>query len=118
MRSEFVAAWLLTVAMHVGALLLLAWLVDRWLIHTQLAWREWLWRIALFGGVLTASAPMFFGMPALARFVLPSSAATTPIAQTSVVSALPAPQLRSKVMAAKTPTDRRIALDATTARRP
>lgn len=92
MRNEFVVAWLLTLALQVGALVLLAWLLDRWIMPTRLAWRELLWRTALFGGVLTASAPILLGVPSLVRFALPLTDATPSFAQTSnetVVAMLP-----------------------------
>ncbi len=45
------ALWLATYALHSTLLLLSAW----WLAHVFPAARERLWRLALFGGLLTAS---------------------------------------------------------------
>ncbi len=67
MKSELVAAWLLTLALHAAVLLALAWLVDRQLPRDHLGWREWLWRIALFGALLTASGQMLLDTPKAAR---------------------------------------------------
>ena len=72
MRSEWVATWVLTFALHAGVLLLVAWLVDRGRFRSQLAWRELLWRGALFGAVLSASLQVFSGIPAPARLALAS----------------------------------------------
>ena len=48
------AGWLLSVALHGGLLLAAAKLIDR-IARLAPATREWMWRSALFGGVLTAS---------------------------------------------------------------
>src|SRR5688500_5492266 len=74
MRSEWVATWLLTFALHTGALLLVAWSVDRGRLRAQLAWRELLWRGALFGALLSASLQTLAGLPVAARLVLASAA--------------------------------------------
>ena len=74
MRSETLAVWLLTFALHAGVLLLLAWLLDRGRLRAQLAWRELLWRGALFGALFSASLQVFSGMPAPARFAFASAA--------------------------------------------
>lgn len=73
MRSETLAVWLLTFALHAGVLLLLAWLLDRGRLRAQLAWREVLWRGALFGAVFSASLQTLSGLPA-PRLVLASIA--------------------------------------------
>jgi beta-lactamase regulating signal transducer with metallopeptidase domain len=67
MKSELVAAWLLTLCLHAGVLLTLAWLLDRNVLRHQLGWREWVWRLALFGGLLTASGQMLLDTPKAAR---------------------------------------------------
>jgi beta-lactamase regulating signal transducer with metallopeptidase domain len=51
---NLVAAWLLNVAMQSVLLLIAACLIDR-LFTMRNAWRELLWRAALFGGVFTAT---------------------------------------------------------------
>ncbi len=60
--SALVAGWLLTYLVHSTLLLVLAWLADRLLSDRQLALRETLWRLALFGGLLTASAQLATGV--------------------------------------------------------
>jgi beta-lactamase regulating signal transducer with metallopeptidase domain len=52
---NIIAAWLLTVAIHGVVLLLAAWTIDTWVPSLRGAWRELLWRTALFGCVLTAT---------------------------------------------------------------
>ena len=49
-------AWLLTLALHAFGLLTLAFVVDRLVLRMPGAWRELLWRSALFGALLTATA--------------------------------------------------------------
>lgn len=77
MNPEFVrllAAWLLTTAVHGSVLLGLAWLIDR--VHTRaFAWRELMWRCALFGGVITAGAQMCMTTPLHWRLPLPATTA-------------------------------------------
>ncbi|GAA0723088.1 M56 family metallopeptidase [Dokdonella soli] len=80
MRSDVVATWLLTLALHAGVLLTMAWIIDRGALRTHLAWRELLWRVALFGSVLTASAQCLFDVPVSARLLLPGVAGTAPAA--------------------------------------
>ncbi|QBB71836.1 M56 family metallopeptidase [Pseudolysobacter antarcticus] len=67
--THFVA-WLLTVAMHAMLLLACAWLLDTTL-KLRLAWRELLWRSALFGGALTASIAFLpIPLPTALRFAV------------------------------------------------
>jgi len=75
MRIELVAVWLLTFALHAGVLLVAAWIVDRGILRTRLAWRELLWRTALFGGALTASAQVLVEVPTATRIAMPMIAA-------------------------------------------
>lgn len=70
MRTELLATWLLTFALHAGVLLLLAWLLDRSRSRVLLAWRELLWRGALFGALLSASVQALPVLPAPARWVM------------------------------------------------
>lgn len=56
-----IAGWLLTVALHGGLLLIVAWMIDRIWRAPQNAWRELIWRCALFGGVITASLQLVAG---------------------------------------------------------
>ena len=48
------AAWLLTYLLHSSVLIGVAWALCRWLPIRSNAIREWLWTVALFGGLLTA----------------------------------------------------------------
>jgi hypothetical protein len=65
------AGWLLTVALHGGLFLLAAWLIDRTWHAPPNAWRELMWRVALFGGVITASMQPIAGpSPIAARWQL------------------------------------------------
>jgi beta-lactamase regulating signal transducer with metallopeptidase domain len=52
-------AWLLMLALHAGTLLGIAWAIDSVLPNLRGAWRELLWRTALFGCVLTATVQAF-----------------------------------------------------------
>ena len=70
MNAELFAAWLLTLAMHAGVLLVLAWAFDRSRLQVHLGWREWIWRLALFGGFLTSIAQFVLETPGPARFSL------------------------------------------------
>ncbi|MEP6939310.1 MAG: M56 family metallopeptidase [Rudaea sp.] len=75
-------AWLLTVALHGGVLLTIAWVVDRVFSRSMDrlhggAWRESLWRVALLGGVFTATLQIASGLPSLAgRWQVVPGAAT------------------------------------------
>ena len=60
-----VVEWLLTVALQSVLLLIAAWAIDR-VFALRNAWRELLWRAALFGGVLTATLQMFSAQVPLA----------------------------------------------------
>jgi beta-lactamase regulating signal transducer with metallopeptidase domain len=73
MRSDLVVAFLLTLALHASVLLLAAALFDRAVARGRLGWRECAWRLALFGGALTAGAQVFAGHPVAPRFTLPSN---------------------------------------------
>jgi beta-lactamase regulating signal transducer with metallopeptidase domain len=56
-----ITAWLLTIAVHGTLLLLVAWTIDRVFGSLRCAWRELLWRTALFGCVLTATLQIVSG---------------------------------------------------------
>lgn len=77
MWSETVASWLLTLALHAGVLLMAAWIIDRRFLQDHPGWRELLWRMALFGAVLTASVQSLLQPPTAARFDLSSAASAT-----------------------------------------
>lgn len=74
MGIDLVAAWVLTLSLHAGVLLLAAWLVDRGALRTMPAWRELLWRVALFGALASASAQALLGSPLSPQLPLPVTA--------------------------------------------
>jgi hypothetical protein len=78
MRTEYLAAWLLTLGLHVGILLSLAWIADRTVLRGHLGWREWLWRIALLGGVLTATGQFLIDAPKVAHIAVINAAGPVP----------------------------------------
>ena len=81
-----IAGWLLTVALHGGVLLAAAWLIDRTWRAPPNAWRELMWRVALFGGVITASAQPIAGpSPIAARWQLAGVTASSSITSASTV---------------------------------
>ncbi len=116
MAIESVAAWLLTLALHGCVLLCLAWIVDRGVLRAYPGWRELLWRVALFGGALTASVQALVDAPLPARIVLARAAAPVvpaPAKPTSVAAhsapgnariGTPAARTEAQVPAARTPT--------------
>jgi beta-lactamase regulating signal transducer with metallopeptidase domain len=53
-----VGAWLLTYMVHSTVLLVAAWIVAHLLGSRRLAWQEMLWRGALLGGLVTATAQL------------------------------------------------------------
>lgn len=59
-----VGSWFGTFAFHSTVLLLAVWLVRRWLRGDE-ALEELLWRVAMFGGVVTASVQRWLGSSAL-----------------------------------------------------
>jgi beta-lactamase regulating signal transducer with metallopeptidase domain len=81
-------AWLLMFVVHASVLLLVAWAIDAAFPSLRGAWRELLWRTALFGCALTATvqtlAPphSYFGRWhwAATTISVPRDAATTPAA--------------------------------------
>ena len=84
------AGWLLTVALHGSVFLAAAWLIDRSWNAPPNAWRELMWRVALFGAVITASLQPITGLsPVAARWQLAGSAeASSAIAPTLAASTL------------------------------
>ncbi len=75
-------SWLLTYTLHSTLLLGLAWVLTRWRPETAPR-REWLWKAALVGGLITASAQAVLdlepmgGVVSLARSTPASDAAVT-----------------------------------------
>ncbi|MGA9333196.1 MAG: M56 family metallopeptidase, partial [Rudaea sp.] len=56
-----IAGWLITFALHGTAFALVAWAIDRSLAARHIAWRELIWRFALFGAAISASVQCFDG---------------------------------------------------------
>lgn len=73
MAIEAMLALLLTFVVHALVLLALAWMADRGALRGYPAWRELLWRVALFGALLTTSAQAVSTAPLPLRFVWPST---------------------------------------------
>lgn len=71
MTIETTLAFLLTVAAHAAVLLALAWAVDRGVLRRHPAWRELLWRFALFGALLSAGAQAVSNVRTPLRFAWP-----------------------------------------------
>ncbi len=101
--SAIMTAWLLTIALHGGALIACAWGVDRALRGTgglrAGAWRESLWRAALCGGVLTATLQIAAGLPSPAarwQFV-PAQSVVATVATTAAQPANSASQPSAQV---------------------
>jgi hypothetical protein len=77
--SDQALAWLLTYAVHSTLLLAMAWAVSRGLGGRRLRLQETIWRCALLGGLVTASAQLAFGqmghLPIAGRWTLASGGA-------------------------------------------
>ena len=101
MQSESIAGWLLTLALHAGVLISIAWLVDRGRVRTQLAWRELLWRGALFGGLLTASVQAYVELPS-PRVVLASAVPVAALEAGEAARSRPAPARGAPAVASAT----------------
>ena len=56
----YLSAWLLTFLVHSTVLLCGVWLVTRWGWVRSHAWKETLWKAALVGGLVTATAQTGF----------------------------------------------------------
>lgn len=68
--------WLLTYLLHSTVLLGAAWVVSR--AARGEAWRETLWRTALLGGMVTASAQLALGLsPLVGRYAMPLAPSET-----------------------------------------
>lgn len=81
----YLSAWLLTFLVHSTVLLCGVWLVTRWGWVRSHAWKETLWKAALVGGLVTATAQTGFALgPVLGRVSLPES-------RTAVPALVPAP---------------------------
>lgn len=82
MRIETILVALATFFVHAGVLLSIAWAVDRGFLRRQPAWRELLWRVALFGAVVTAGVQVLSTVDLPLRFVWRVPAATQAIVAT------------------------------------
>ncbi len=60
--TRLLASWLLTYLVHSTLLIGIAWLVTRRLSDRHLALREAMWRLALFGGLVTATLQLGLGV--------------------------------------------------------
>jgi HEAT repeat protein/beta-lactamase regulating signal transducer with metallopeptidase domain len=69
------AMWLLTYWIHSTLLLGTAWILGRWVFKGE-AWRDVIWKTALVGGVVTATAAQLFSTGWAARIPLPLPSAT------------------------------------------
>ncbi len=70
------ASWLLTYALHSTVLLIVAWAGSRWMARRRPAVEEALWKVALVGGLLTASLQLAAGLePLLGQWTMPTPAA-------------------------------------------
>ncbi|MCP4655100.1 MAG: hypothetical protein GY856_06730 [bacterium] len=68
-------SWLLTYALHSTVLLTVAWAGSRWLARRRPALEEALWKVALMGGLLTASLQLASGLePLLGQWTIPGAA--------------------------------------------
>ena len=101
---NLVAAWLLNVAMQSVLLLIVACLID-WLFTMRNAWRELLERVALFGGVITATLQLASSQAPLAgrwhwqEQTFAPAVATAPI----VVKVPDAPKIEAKPLSKPQP---------------
>ncbi|HSF41411.1 MAG TPA: M56 family metallopeptidase, partial [Thermoanaerobaculia bacterium] len=81
MLANHAIAWAITYLLHSTLLLSLAWLASRRLARRSVRAEEVVWRVALVGGLLTASLQLAAGFEPLAgRLSLPETAATSPSA--------------------------------------
>ncbi len=93
--SALVADWLLTYLLHSSLLIGLVWAASRHLTESQMPLREALWRVALLGGLVTASVQLAAGIePWTGSWSLVSSATASsppPVAENGA----PAPSLEA-----------------------
>jgi beta-lactamase regulating signal transducer with metallopeptidase domain len=91
MLANHAIAWAITYLLHSTLLLSLAWLASRRLARWSVRAEEVVWRVALVGGLLTASLQMAAGWEPLAgRVSLPETAA----ASVSAPTLSPAPPMK------------------------
>jgi beta-lactamase regulating signal transducer with metallopeptidase domain len=110
MAIETWAAWLITLGLHAGLLLGLAWIVDRGVVRARPAWRETVWRTALFGAAFSAGAQLLIDVPSPARIDLPAHAvaagqAESPPKAVPILRASALPSLAGTTTSAPSRTD-------------
>jgi beta-lactamase regulating signal transducer with metallopeptidase domain len=71
---NLLSAWLLMLPLHASVLLLVAWAIDAGIAPLRGAWRELLWRTALFGCLLTATVQAFAPQSFIGRWHWAASA--------------------------------------------
>jgi len=124
-----VSGWLLTAALHGSILLAAAWLLDRLLGNRLGAARELLWRVALFGGVISASLQLLAAplpvlwpptQPTTSRAAAPMQGQqlNTAVSIAAQAQAAPRPAQSSLAIASPEPTTLRSLHFATSARWP
>jgi beta-lactamase regulating signal transducer with metallopeptidase domain len=93
MPANHAIAWAITYLLHSTLLLSLAWLASRRLARRSVKAEEVVWRVALVGGLLTASIQLAAGFEPLAgRLLLPETAAVSAPAPIPVRAELGAPE--------------------------
>src|SRR5258705_13760650 len=81
-----ILAWLATYAVHSTLLLGVVALLTAFVIRRE-AWRDTLWKVALLGGLVTASLQLAFGIrPLVGRLELPQSSASVRASQAAAES--------------------------------
>jgi hypothetical protein len=77
--TSLVVSGLLTYLLHSSALILLAWLASHSVARRDARHQQSLWRVALLGGLLTATLPLTFGLtPAGGQWTLGAGAEAAP----------------------------------------
>lgn len=110
--SIVLATWLLTYAVHSTLLLCAVWGLERVGLVRALASREWLWKLALVGGLATASVQVVMGLhangadPASGVSAAPAPIAAPDRAPAQIPSAPPAIDAAQPVLPARVTTDR------------
>lgn len=98
MMTAFV--WILTYAVHSTVLILFVWALTKLFPKAPLRLQESLWRVALFGGIVTATVTQMAGVEPLGgRMSLPASMQSQPVADASSSTPAPAadPVVRRKI---------------------
>lgn len=108
--GDVAATWLLTYLLHSTLLIAVAWVASRAIAATALAGRETLWRIALVGGLITASLQMGLGLsPVLGSIRLSVGSGAV---EAAAIDSAPAPREVSDLAAPVAATVRSVGLAA------